>query len=144
MSNYFDHLFVIDCCGAKVNQLHRDKWTSWLYVKKLEAMGQCIPLPRQGQHWHGADASWGVPHGYTLAPLGPMWWKPCLSCPDCVSVTLVYCGQTVGWIKMKLGTEVGLGFNHVLDEDPAPPKKHSCAPFWGGWLGPHLTQCHLG
>jgi len=23
--------------------------------------------------------------------------------------TLVYCGQTVGWIKMKLGMEVGLG-----------------------------------
>jgi len=26
--------------------------------------------------------------------------------PDCLSVTLVYCGQTVGWIKMPIGTEV--------------------------------------
>jgi len=26
----------------------------------------------------------------------------------CLSVTLVYCGQTVGWIKISLGTEVGL------------------------------------
>jgi len=26
----------------------------------------------------------------------------------CLSVTLVYCGQTVGWIKIKLGMEVGL------------------------------------
>jgi len=26
----------------------------------------------------------------------------------CLSVTLVYCGQTVGWIKVKLGMEVGL------------------------------------
>jgi len=26
-----------------------------------------------------------------------------------VSVTLVYCGQTVGWIKLKLGVEVGPG-----------------------------------
>jgi len=39
-----------------------------------------------------------------------------------LSVTLVYCGQMVGWIKMKLGMEVGLGPGHiVLDGDPAPP-----------------------
>ena len=24
-------------------------------------------------------------------------------------ITLVYCGQKIGWIKMPLGTEVGLG-----------------------------------
>jgi len=35
-----------------------------------------------------------------------------------------YCGQTAGWIKMPLGTDVGLGPGHiVLDGDPAPPKK---------------------
>jgi len=28
----------------------------------------------------------------------------CLVCLSVLSVTLVYCGQTVGWIKMKLGT----------------------------------------
>ena len=39
-----------------------------------------------------------------------------------VSVTLVYCGQTVGWIRMPLGLEVGLGLGDiVLDGDPAPP-----------------------
>ena len=32
----------------------------------------------------------------------------CLSC-HVLSVTLVYCGQTVGRIQMKLGTQVGLG-----------------------------------
>jgi len=35
-----------------------------------------------------------------------------LSCPVCLSilsVTLMYCGQTVGHIKMKLGMQVGLG-----------------------------------
>ena len=39
----------------------------------------------------------------------------------------VYCGQTAGWIKMALGTEVGLGPGHiVLDGDPAPlPKKRA-------------------
>jgi len=44
-------------------------------------------------------------------------------CPVSLSVldvTLVYCDQTVGWIKMPLGTEVGLGPGYiVLDGDPA-------------------------
>ena len=41
-----------------------------------------------------------------------------------LSVTLVYCGQTVGWIKTPLGLEVGLGPGGiVLDGDPAPPRK---------------------
>ena len=53
----------------------------------------------------------------------------CLSCLSCLSVTLVYCGQTVGWIKMKLGTQVGLGTgNIVLDGDPAPPPQGGTAP----------------
>ena len=39
----------------------------------------------------------------------------------CLSVTLVYCGQTVGRIKMKLGTQVGFSPSHiVLGGDPAP------------------------
>jgi len=60
--------------------------------------------------------------------------RPMLSvcCPVCLSVTLVYCGQTVGRIKMKLGMQ-GLGPGHpghiVLDGDPAPlPKKGGVAP----------------
>jgi len=49
----------------------------------------------------------------------------CLSVLSCLSVTFVHCGQTVGRIKMKLGTQVGLGPGHiVLDGDPAsPPQK---------------------
>jgi len=44
----------------------------------------------------------------------------CLSV--CLSVTFLYCGQTVGWIKMKLSMQVGLGPGHiVLYGDPAPP-----------------------
>jgi len=40
--------------------------------------------------------------------------------PVCDVGTLVYCGQTVGWIKMKLGMQVGLGAgNSVLDGGPA-------------------------
>jgi len=42
----------------------------------------------------------------------------------------VYCrGQTVGWIKMKLGTQVGLGPGHILlDRDPAPLPQRATAP----------------
>jgi len=40
----------------------------------------------------------------------------------CLSVTLVYCGQTVGWIKTPLGTEVGLSQGDImLDGDQTPP-----------------------
>jgi len=43
---------------------------------------------------------------------------------SCLSVTLVYCYQTVGRIKMKFDTRVGLGPGHiVLDGDPAPLPK---------------------
>jgi len=52
-----------------------------------------------------------------------------------MSVTLVYCGQAAGWIKMPLGVmELGFGPGHiVLDGDPVPPPKkgHSAAHFSG-------------
>jgi len=51
------------------------------------------------------------------------------SCLSCLSVMLVYCGQTVGCIKMKLGVEEGLGSDHiVLDGDPAPPPQKGHSP----------------
>jgi len=49
----------------------------------------------------------------------------------------VYCGQTAGWIKMPVGTEVGLGPGDiVLDGDPAPPSPRGTAP-------PIFGQCPL-
>jgi len=51
----------------------------------------------------------------------------CLSAlPVSPSVMLVYCGQTVGWIKMKAGAQVGLGYI-VLDGDPAPHTERGTA-----------------
>ena len=48
---------------------------------------------------------------------------------SCLSVTLVYCSQTVGRIKTKLGMQVGLGPGHiVLDGDPAPLPQRGTAP----------------
>jgi len=53
----------------------------------------------------------------------------CTVCPVCLSLTLVYCGQTVEWIKMLLGTEVGLGPGDiVLDGDPDSPKRGHNSP----------------
>ena len=43
-----------------------------------------------------------------------------------LSVTLVYCGQTLRWIRKPLGTDVGLGPGDIMvDGDPALP-----APKW--------------
>jgi len=48
---------------------------------------------------------------------------------------MVYCGQTAGWIKMPLGTEVGLGPGViVLDGDPAPQRGTAPAPIFGPCL----------
>ena len=66
----------------------------------------------------------------------------------------MYCGQTVGWIKMALGMEVGLGPGHiVLDGDPAPPQKkggtephhfsaHVCCGQTAGWIKMPLSRPH--
>jgi len=46
----------------------------------------------------------------------------------------VHCGQTVGWTKMPLCMEVGLGpGDFVFNGDPAPPRKKGHSP------GPLLT-----
>ena len=60
----------------------------------------------------------------------------------CLSVTLVYCCQTVEWIKMKLVVELGLGPGHiVLDKDPALQKgpgpqfsAHVCCGQTAAWI----------
>jgi len=69
--------------------------------------------------------------------------------PVCLilSVTLVYCGQTVGWIKMKHGVQVGLGPGHVLDGYPLPPPQRDTTPNFqpisvvAKWLDG--LRCHL-
>jgi len=68
-----------------------------------------------------------------------------------LSVTLVCCGQTVGWIRMPLGTEVGLGPGHIVlngNSHPSPrlQKEHTPANFRpmsvvAKWLDG--SRCHL-
>jgi len=40
----------------------------------------------------------------------------------------VYCGQTAGWIKVPLGTEVNLGPGDVVLDGVAAPAKRGTAP----------------
>jgi len=55
----------------------------------------------------------------------------CLPVLSILSMTLVYCVQTVGRIKMKLGTQIGLCPGHIaLDGNPVPP------PIKRGWIEP--------
>jgi len=74
-------------------------------------MGRADPSPRLPAHvappivyptfWATVTSN-GSPYA-----TGPLSYLSCLSVR--LSVTLVYCGQTVGWTKMPLGTEIGLG-----------------------------------
>ena len=53
------------------------------------------------------------------------WTVVCLSV---LSVTLVYCGQTVGWINMRLGMEVGLRPGHIVLDGDLAPQRGTTAP----------------
>jgi len=72
--------------------------------------------------WMDKDTTWCE---VGLGPGDFVRWGPSSSSPkrgrSPQFLAHVYCGQTAGWIKMALGTEVGLGPDHiVLDGDPAP------------------------
>jgi len=78
-----------------------------------------------------------------------------LSCLSvCLSMTLVYCGQTVGWIKMKIGKEVGLGPGHSVkwglsstSRKGAQPLifSHVCCGQTAGWIKMPLgTEVDVG
>jgi len=78
----------------------------------------------------------------------PILSDRCLSV--CLSVTLVYCRQTIECIRIPLGMEVGLGLNHImLDGNPTPPppkKRHSTRTFWPTSIVAKLldgSRCHL-
>ena len=75
----------------------------------------------------------------------PMLSDRGLSLSVCLPVTLVYCGQTVGGIKMPLGTDVGLSpDNTVLDgihllPRAQPPIFGSCLLWPNCWMDQDST-----
>jgi len=82
----------------------------------------------------------------------PMLSDRCLSSPvslPFLSVTFVHCGQTAGWIKMKLGTEVGLAlatFRQMGTQLPSPkgaqpPIFGPCLLWPNGWMR-HCVRWH--
>jgi len=73
----------------------------------------------------------------------PMPLVRCLSvCPVCLSMTLVYCNQTVGWIKMKLGVQVGFGLHQ---RSTAPNFRPVCCGQMAGWIQMPLgMEVYLG
>jgi len=56
-----------------------------------------------------------------------------MSVMSCLSVTLVYCGPTVRWIKIKPGLQVGLSPGHIVLELPSP-KVYCPLPNFGPYL----------
>jgi len=59
----------------------------------------------------------------------PVLSDRCPVCLSCLSVMLVYCGQTVGCIRMSLGTEICLGTGDImLQGDLAHPTERGTAP----------------
>jgi len=86
---------------------------------------------------HALDRRSAMPVGFWASvckTVRPMLLNRCLSVLSCLfcpvlSVTLVYGGQTVGWIKVILGMQVGLGPGHiVLDGNPAALPQRGTAP----------------
>jgi len=76
----------------------------------------------------GNKILFGRPLQVTVRPMLCDRCPVCPVCPVCLSVT-VHCGQRVGWIKMPLGTEVGLGTGDILlDGNSAPSPRKGARP----------------
>ena len=99
----------------------------------------------QDETWHGGRPR-SRPHCVRWGPSSPK------RSTASQFLAHVCCGQTAGWIKMLLGTEVGLDPGDiVLDGDPPPPPKKNrgiAAPFT--LFGPYIvakqldgSRCHL-
>ena len=110
-----------------------------------QILGPCLLWPNG---WMDQDATWyggrPRPRPYSVR------WR--LSSPSKKGhsprfLAHVCCDQMAGWIKMSLGTEVGLGPGDiVLDGDPAHPQKGAHSPFFSpcllwpnGWMDQDAT-----
>jgi len=56
---------------------------------------------------------------------------------------IVCCGKTAGYIKMPLGTEVGLGSCHIVRWGPSSPLKKGHSPPFSAHVYCDQTVAHL-
>ena len=93
--------------------------------------------PQPKQHLDRFSRFW-VTVCKTVRPMLSVHCVSCLSCPVCpvLSVTFVHCGQTVGRIKMKLGTQVGLGTQLPLPQRGTAHQfsAHICCSQMAAWI----------
>ena len=85
-------------------------------------MGTSFPFPKNGAE---PPPQFMVHFWATVCKaVRPMLSVRCPVCLSVLSVTLVYCGQTAGWINMALGMEVGLspGDFVLMGTQPNSPK----------------------
>jgi len=91
--------------------------------RTLNPLGRNRRCHTASKHWHSSLHFWA-----TVCKTVRLCYRTVV-CLFCLSITVMYCGQTVGWIKMKLGTEVGLVPDHIVsDGDPASPPPRGSAP----------------
>ena len=124
-------------CCCKVPAYRKQTW-NWVSASRVT--GSAILVGSRVGSGHGSLCpTWCDPvfrrpfvkrfvlcHGTVVCPV-------CLSV--CLSVTLVYCGQTLRWIRMPLGTDVGLGPGHIVLWKPSSPTESgTAAPTFGPCL----------
>jgi len=90
----------------------------WIYTRRGATQPAAGLKPKASAQRYGTIHATSVFGATVYKTVRHMLSDHCPVCLSVLSVTLVYCGQTVGWIKTKLGTEVGLCPDHtVLDGD---------------------------
>ena len=137
-----DHLLIVECSviGSSLQQIAPVSVYLRLSFKHVYFAMLILKIPTSGQH-------------YTLLLSFNFWatvtrnGSPYATGTDvlfCLSVTLVYCGQTVGWIKMPLCTEVGLDQGDIVLDGtqlPPPTERGTAAPtFWPMSFRPMSTE----
>jgi len=118
--------------GSPWSSPHCARWGHSSLPKKGEEppiFGSSLLWPND---WMHQDATWygGRPQPRRLCVRwGPSPYPKRGEAPFIQFSAHVYCGQTAAWIKVPLGTEVGLGLRDIVfDMDPATSRKRARPP----------------
>jgi len=139
--------------SAKYSTLHPNCWNdSNKFCTNHPIFGPCLLWPNG---WMDQDSTWCGDRPRSRRSCVRRRPSSSLKGAQPQFSANVYCGQTAGWMKMPLGTEVDLGSGHiVLDGGPASPRKgHNSPPLFGACLlwsrspisaTAELLWCNLG